>query len=284
MHTVSEFDDWCRQVPGLTRIADRHWANFDPADISYPDSDMAALEAIEPRSYWFAHRNDIIASVVRQHPPGGPIFDIGGGNGFVSQRLSSTGFPSIVIEPDHSGASTARRRGLSIIEAAFQNLQLAPATLPAAAMFDVLEHIEDDQGALARLHELVTPGGMVYITVPALSSLWSNEDVQAGHFRRYSHSSLTNLLRKVGYEPLRATYFFSALIPAVLIFRSLPSVLGWRKGGDTATNGAEHDLPDNIVGRLMRRSFEREMATIDRGHNIKIGSSLLVAARTTVER
>lgn len=279
MQTLVAFDDWCENVPGLTKIADQHWANFDPAEISYPDSDMAALEAIEPRSYWFAHRNDVIASVVKQHPPVGPIFDIGGGNGFVSQALVAAGYPSIVIEPDHCGAATARRRGLPVVEAAFQNLQLAPGTLAAAAMFDVLEHVEDDQGALQRLHTLVAPGGMVYISVPARSFLWSSEDVRAGHFRRYSRSQLSRALREANFEPVRATYFFSALVPAVLVFRALPSLIGLRKGGDVDTNSGEHELPEGLVGSYMRHSFAHEMAKIDRGGDVMLGSSLLVAAR-----
>ncbi len=279
MQAVSEFDDWCGRVPGLVRVANRHWANFDSAEISYPDSDLAALEAIEPRSYWFAHRNAIIASVIRQHPPSGPIFDIGGGNGFVSQALAAAGFPSIVVEPDHSGALAARRRGLPVIEAAFQNLAVPSETLASAAMFDVLEHIEDDQGALDNLHRLVIPGGMIYITVPALVPLWSSEDVQAGHFRRYSSASLRRVLLKAKFEPVRATYLFSALTPAVFALRTLPSLVGLRKGGNTATNGGEHELPYGLVGRLMRKSFAREQATVDNGRNVILGSSLLMAAR-----
>lgn len=277
--SVSKFDDWCRQVPGLFRIGDRHWANFDPVDISYPDSDLAALETIEPRSYWFAHRNEVITSMVRQHPPAGTIFDIGGGNGFVSQGLLAAGFSCVVVEPDHSGALAAHRRNLPVVEAAFQNLAMAPATIDAAAMFDVLEHIEDDEGTLVRLRTLLAPGGMIYIAVPALSVLWSSEDVEAGHFKRYSRYSLSKVLRKAGFEPVRETYFFSALVPAVLMFRSLPSLVGLRKGGSMATNGGEHELPDNVVGRLLRQSFDREMATLDRGYDIKIGSSLLIVAR-----
>lgn len=278
IHTVSEFDDWCGRVPGLVRVSNQHWANFDPADISYPDSDLAALEAIEPRSYWFAHRNAVITSVVRQHPPDGPIFDIGGGNGFVSQALATAGFPSVVVEPDHSGALASRRRGLPVVEAAFQNLAVPPGTLASAAMFDVLEHIEDDQSALENLRRLVVPGGMIYLAVPALSPLWSGEDVQAGHFRRYSRSSLSRVLKKAKFEPVRCTYFFSALAPAVFAFRTMPSLLGLRKGGNAATNSDEHELPAGLVGRLMRHSFAREQAAIDNGRNIILGSSLLMAA------
>lgn len=277
--SISEFDDWCRSVPALNHIGERHWANFDPANISYPESDLSALEEIEPRSYWFKHRNDVIASIVSQHPPDGTIIDIGGGNGFVSQALTTAGFPTVVIEPDQSGALAAQRRGLPVIQAAFQNLEIPPGTLSAAGMFDVLEHIEDDRGALVRLRNLLVPDGIIYIAVPALNALWSNEDVEAGHFKRYSRSHLTRVLRGAGFEPLRATYFFSALVPAVMLLRSLPSLVGLRKGGSTSTNGGEHELPDNAVGALLRKSFAWEMERIARGGDIAVGSSLLVAAR-----
>ena len=49
---------------------------------------------------------------------------------------------------------------------------------------DVLEHIEDDRAAFQKLVDLVAPGGLVIITVPAGQWLFGYHDEQIGHFRR----------------------------------------------------------------------------------------------------
>src|SRR4051812_46797202 len=54
---------------------------------------------LEDASFWFGHRNRCIVELLRRHPPAGPLLDVGGGNGFVSQGLRAAGFDAIVLEP-----------------------------------------------------------------------------------------------------------------------------------------------------------------------------------------
>jgi SAM-dependent methyltransferase len=65
---------------------------------------------------------------------------------------------------------------------------------------DVLEHIEDDRGALLQWAEWLRPGAKLVLTVPAHSRAWSAGDVWAGHFRRYDKTPLVTLLEKSGYS------------------------------------------------------------------------------------
>ncbi len=271
-------DAWCASVPGLAKLETGAWEDDRTSDISYPDDDLALLAGLEERSYWFQHRNDVIASVVRQFPPQGPIFDIGGGNGFVSLGLRAAGFPAIVVEPEKAGVLTARRRGLPTILAAFQNLQAKPGSVPAAGLFDVLEHIEDEAGALARLSEVLPKGGLAYIAVPAFQFLWSKDDVHAGHFRRYTLERLENALRQAGLAPLFGTYFFSALVPAVWAVRSLPSQIG-RREAKGSSHVKEHTLPTGVIGNVLKRSFAWELNTVNAGKSVRFGTSVLVVAR-----
>jgi 2-polyprenyl-3-methyl-5-hydroxy-6-metoxy-1,4-benzoquinol methylase len=54
----------------------------------------------------------------------------------------------------------------------------------------VLEHIDDEQAFLREIRRCLAPGGRIYLSVPAGRWLWSDDDVQAGHFRRYTCASL----------------------------------------------------------------------------------------------
>ena len=145
--------------------------------------------------------------------------------------MRDSGLESIVIEPGETGAITANRRGLPVIHASFQALGLRQS-VSAAGMFDVSEHIEDAHGALRRLCRVLAPGGMVYIAVPAYSFLWSIQDDYGGHFRRYTVGRLKADLVAAGLQPLYGTYFFAALVPAVFTARTIPSLLGRRRGDD----------------------------------------------------
>ena len=68
------------------------WYAPDNQNISYPSEGNENCLAVEDNSFWFRHRNNCIVSVVKSYPPedNGTIFDIGGGNGFVSLGLTSS--------------------------------------------------------------------------------------------------------------------------------------------------------------------------------------------------
>ena len=76
---------------GLRLAEDGIWYSSENQDVSYPPDGNEACFAIEDGSFWFKHRNSCIASIVRNFPPEneGTIFDIGGGNGYVSLGLAN---------------------------------------------------------------------------------------------------------------------------------------------------------------------------------------------------
>ena len=125
---------------------------------TYPDAGNAFCFQVEDGSFWFHHRNACILGAVRRFPPAGPVFDIGGGNGFVARGLVQQGFPAVVVEPGPEGARNARSRGLDpVVCAALDDAGFRPGALPAAGLFDVLEHLDDDVDVLRRLGVLVAP-------------------------------------------------------------------------------------------------------------------------------
>jgi hypothetical protein len=114
--------------------------------------------------------------------------------------------------------------------------------------------------------------------VPAFGWLWSDEDIAAGHVRRYSIGSVRRALTRSGFEVAFASYIFGPLVPPVLLLRSLPSLFGRRAGLKRAL-AADHALPDNAMGLFIRRLLDVEASRIERGRRVPFGSSVLVAAR-----
>jgi SAM-dependent methyltransferase len=273
------FDQWCANIAELRKTGDGLWSLATLSTESFPSNGHTILADIEPHSYWFNHRNDVIAAAVIRFPPQGWIFDIGGGNGYVSFGLRKAGFECIVVEPGPVGAANAVARDIPTICAAFQNLELADSSIPAAGLFDVLEHIEDDAAALANLHRVIMPGGRVYLAVPAHRALWSEEDVFAGHFRRYTLSSLRCRLEQAGFSVEYETYFFSVLLVPVFLFRVLLAPFRSRTPANTERTAHDHTLPSGVVRTFFRHAFRRELAKIALGKSLGIGASCLIVAR-----
>jgi SAM-dependent methyltransferase len=63
---------------------------------------------------------------------------------------------------------------------------------------EVLEHLPDDVLALEHVSKALSPGGRLFVSVPAWQSLWGPQDVAAGHVRRYEPEVLKDRLARAG--------------------------------------------------------------------------------------
>jgi SAM-dependent methyltransferase len=94
-------------------------------------------------------------------------------------------------------------------------------------LLDVVEHVEDDVGFLARIvDDHLTRGGHLLMTVPAFQWLFSAHDRFLKHQRRYSLKRLRALVQQVGLSACADGYLFSSL----LVLRAL-SILKQRLQG-----------------------------------------------------
>lgn len=257
------------------------WVSTNQTPISYPEAGNDACFQVEDDSYWFRHRMECIAAVLQHFPVEGTFYDIGGGNGFVTRALQQRGIESVLLEPG-AGALNARMRGCErIIQSTLDDAGFAPASLPAAGAFDVLEHLPDDLGFLRGLRDSLKSGARFYCTVPALSALWSAEDDYAGHYRRYSRESLRAVLQAADFQVEFISYFFAWLVLPVFALRALPTRLGLKnrtRVGTLESIRAEHRLPPPLGG-VIGRCEEWELARLRARRPIGWGTSLLCVAR-----
>lgn len=266
-------------APELERAGDGIWFARTDAPVSYPDNGNAACLQLEDRSFWFRHRNRCIVAVVRRFAPQGVLLDIGGGNGYVSKGLKEAGISCMLIEPGIEGARAALARGVDpVICARLEDINLAPGSVSAVGMFDVLEHMEDETRALQQLHSLVQPGGRLFLTVPAYAFLHSADDVVAGHFRRYTLRKLKCAVIRNGFTPEYATYMFAPLPPFVFLLRTLPSLAGRRQPEDEEQQTTEH-VREGISARIIDQLLEAEARRIEAGGAIPFGTSCLLVCK-----
>lgn len=274
MLAINEYSNSLIQQDGI-------WHSKEQTSISYPKDGHDMCFELEDNSFWFIHRNKCIESAIRNYPPplndkNGQhecIFDIGGGNGFVSQHLIKQGYDACLVEAGIQGILNAQKRELpNLICSSFEQAGFKQGSIGAIGLFDVLEHIEQDVTFLEKLCTVMKNQGRLYMTVPSYQFLWSSEDVSAGHFRRYTLTGLMTKLIEVGFTINFKTYFFSHLMLPVWLLRALPYKLGFQQ--QLFSTKKSHQKRSGILNAL----FSQELKCIKSNKSIPCGSSCLIVA------
>ena len=146
-------------------------------------------------------RRRIILHLLRRYKPGS-FLEIGCGRGELLPHLARLGFDGVGLEISPEVFSRARQivrphePNLSIVTDAGE---IEGKRFQYVFAFEVLEHIEDDVGALVEWRKWIAPGGHLMISVPAHMKSWTASDDAVGHYRRYEHDALRRLLENCGY-------------------------------------------------------------------------------------
>lgn len=251
--------------------------------VSYPDDGNSVCFDMEDISFWYQHRNECLVEAMKACQFPNDFLDIGGGNGITALAMQNAGYDVTLVEPYATGIENARKRGIrSTVQSTLEDyVNQASGEAPAAGFFDVMEHIEDDAAFLKNINLLLAPGGQIMLTVPAFSSLWSENDVQLGHYRRYTLPRLTGLLAKAGFEVTYQTYFFSLVWAPMWLARVLPEKFGIKKNNTPEKKRNEHMAGRPATANLLRKLLSWETRAIRNKRRIPFGTSCLIVARKT---
>ncbi len=151
-------------------------------------------------------------------PATGVIADLGCSTGYLLEDLHEA-FPhaeligvdlvSSGLRTAHAGVPEAR-----LLQADVCALPLADESVDGALSANLLEHVPNDQAALAELCRVLAPGATAVIVVPAGPGTYDYYDRFLGHERRYGRGELARKARVVGLEVLDDMHLGSVLYPA----------------------------------------------------------------------
>jgi SAM-dependent methyltransferase len=232
------------------------------------------MRALEAGHWWFRARRDIIASQLATLPlPGSArILEVGCGPGGNLPMLKAFG-DVVGLEPDaETRAYAAEHTGLSVAGGALpDDLPFEPGTFDLVCAFDVIEHVEEDEAAVAALAGVVRAGGHVATTVPAQPWMWSRHDELHHHKRRYRMGPYRRLFEKAGLDVVKASYFNTLLFPPIAGVRLVKLATGARAADDGG-------IPPAPVNRLLEGVFGAERFWLRRAA-LPFGVSILMIAR-----
>jgi len=237
---------------------------------------MRATLAVDDTHWWYRGRRRVLAAELARLdlPSPARILDAGCGSGRTMQELAALGTVS-GIELSEEAAAFARARGHGEVRVgSLEQLPWDDEEFHLITCLDVIEHIDDDVGALAELRRVCAPGGWLVVTVPAYRALWSAHDEANHHRRRYSRPMLRGCALAAGWRIQRITSFNTLLLAPAAVVR-----LARRRMG--ASNGYAGDLsvgPEWLGGGL-ERPLAWEAAWLARGRTLPFGLSLLAVLR-----
>lgn len=136
---------------------------------------------------------------------------------------------------------------------------------------DILEHIENDINAMKILYNSLKKKGCAIITVPAYQWMWSQNDINNMHCRRYSRKQLVNLAKKVGFSVNYVSYYNFWLFVPIVIVRFITKILNIDKH-----SSIEYNSGSGLINELLYRIFASEKKRIEMRKKFPFGVSLIM--------
>ena len=102
---------------------------------------------------------------------------------------------------------TLHSRGGRAAHGSINALPFADRTFDLVCAFDIVEHVEDDDGALAELARVAAPEATLLLSVPLHPQAWNAFDEYVGHCRRYEPEALTEKLARHGFAIERSAVY-----------------------------------------------------------------------------
>jgi SAM-dependent methyltransferase len=183
-----------------------------------------------------------------------PILEIGCGTGETLIEISKE-YDIKGIDLSEEAVTICRAKGLNVEKS---DLLAVSGKFNSIICVDVVEHIRDDEAFVKHIYEILNHRGKLFILVPSGKML--QDDINFGHYRRYSRSSITELLRKNNFiiestEMFGYPFFYYARFFMNFVYRrNLPKDTDLQ--GRTLKSSCEHPFDNTIPAKMLKMVFK----------------------------
>ena len=239
-----------------------------------------AIEAeVEEKHWWFVGRRRLFTAVLSELrvPITAEILDIGTGTGANLRLLKNLGFQKVRgLDNSETAIAFCAAKHLGAVELGdICALPLPSANIDLVFATDIIEHVDDDDRALAEICRVLRPGGFALITVPAFPSLWGLQDRRSFHKRRYRMAQLVERILASGLTIERRFYFNYLLFVPIWLARRVMDLLG-------INLASENQVNTRMINNILQAVFSFDVRTAP---HIRppFGASILVAASKPIQ-
>ena len=132
-------------------------------------------------------------------PPGTRCLEVGAG---LRPRLPMPG--TVFVDISLPALRPLRAEGGRATAGLVTALPFADGSFDVVGALDIVEHVADDEAALAELSRVAAPGAVLLLSVPLHQAAWTAFDDAVGHHRRYEPVALLALLARHGFAVERS--------------------------------------------------------------------------------
>jgi len=237
----------------------------------------------ELSSFWWRSRRNLILWLIHKfHGGKSPcsLLEIGCAAGWVLDCITQE-YPEIKISGAEIFLNGLRHAAKRLPNADL--MQMDARRIPfkeefdIIGLFDVLEHIKEDENVLSEIYKALKPGGLLFIFVPQHRWLWSPIDDHVCHVRRYTAVELREKLLAKNFRIERSTSFVSFLLPAMAFVRLKTKFLKQK------INLESEMRPPKWLNGIFYKIMQFEGKLIQWGFSFPLGGSRLMVARKPKE-
>lgn len=168
--------------------------------------------------------------VVEKRVPVGRLLDVGSGDGSFVHHMAGHGWDATGLDFSPTAAELAARRGLrgTFLKGSLADHAFEPGGMDAVTLWQVLEHIGEPLPFLARVRDVLRPGGLLVASVPNIEGLsavltgerWWGLDVPR-HLVHYTPRTLRRAVSEAGLHVVDVRHFSLQYDPYALLHSSL---------------------------------------------------------------
>lgn len=165
-HTVMrDISDFVSEAAWAEWVRDyyRNIETYDWVDVA---DNLRGLE-----SFFHRNRRRVVRSIINRYHAAAPMLDAGCGTGL---NLASLPAGSVGIDLNPRNLAVVRQRlpAHVAVQGDIENMPFAASTFSTVVCTEVLEHVPYPERALAEIHRVLRPGGLLIGSVPARSAIW----------------------------------------------------------------------------------------------------------------
>ncbi len=249
------------------------------ADENMPEKMLVATLECVRRHPWHHARAKLVLAALRENKIFPPITvaEAGCGWGTNMDVLEKAGYNVTGFDISRQILERIDRPERNLIEMDLKhNLPAGHPRFGALLALDVIEHLDDDRGAICRMAALLQPGGTAIVSVPALPELFSEFDEIQGHRRRYLPDTLRAAFTDTGLTVQKVFWWGAWMVPILRRMRKPFSKSN--KSQESAKTYLDYlKLPPWPIPIMMNLAYRLEQRKALKGE-LTAGTSLFAVA------
>lgn len=186
--------------------------------------DSAYFDLYRRRHAFRLKRGDARLRRIELSKEPGRLLDIGCSLGYFVEAANARGWQASGVEISPYAAEEARGLGLDVKTGILEDAHYPDGSFDCVTMWDVLEHVPDPTQHMLEVRRVLAKDGMVVIGTPNLGHIMFKIKLERWrhlkpreHIFYFRESSITQLLRKTGFDVIR---------PPIIGGRHFPGSMG----------------------------------------------------------